>query len=83
MGYQVAFFAANGLRSAAKGLWDYLSDLRDHGSAADLDSIASVRGYHFESWYAYTGYDRLGQTEERYLPTEAVARRYGQAQHGY
>ncbi len=83
MGYQIAFFAANCLRSAAKGLWDYLVDLRDHGSQADLDFIASVRGYPFESWYAYTGYENIRRLEERYLPADAVAQRYSQAQDGY
>lgn len=83
MGYAIAFFAANCIRSATKGLWDYLVALRDRGSAADLDFIATVEGYPFENWYAYTGYEELRQLEEQYLPAGPLARRYQQAQPGY
>ncbi|MGH2561797.1 MAG: isocitrate lyase/PEP mutase family protein, partial [Thermomicrobiales bacterium] len=83
MGYSVAYFAGNVARSAAKGVWDYLSDLHERGSDADLAFIESVKGYPFEDWYSYTGYDRMRLYEERYLPAAMVAGRYAQAQPGY
>ncbi|MGH2377298.1 MAG: isocitrate lyase/PEP mutase family protein [Candidatus Limnocylindria bacterium] len=83
MGYSVGIFAGNVARSAAKGVWDYLTDLHARGSAADLDFIASVKGYPFENWYSWTGYDEMREYEQRYLPPDVVARRYDQAQPGY
>lgn len=83
MGYDAVLFALNSVRSAVKGLWDYLVDLRANGSQADLDFIASLEGYEFESWYEYTGYGTVRELEDEYLPAADVTRRYSQAQEGY
>ena len=82
MGYDAALFALNCMRAAVNGLWDYLVDLRARGSEADLDFIASMRGTPFESWYDYTGYAKVRELEEKYLPLEEVERRYAMAQEG-
>jgi hypothetical protein len=83
MGYHAAFFAANCIRSAVLGLWEYLADLRTRGSQADLDFIQRTQGTPFENWYAFTGYEQLRRLEERYLPAEALAARYGQSKGNY
>jgi methylisocitrate lyase len=78
MGYQAAFFAANCTRAAMKGLWDYLSDVRERGTAADLAFIDSLRSSPLENWYEFTGYPWLREQEERYLPAGEMARRYAE-----
>jgi 2-methylisocitrate lyase-like PEP mutase family enzyme len=83
MGYDAVLFALNCMRASVKGLWDYLVDLRERDSAADVDFIDSLVGYPFESWYDYTGYGETRRQEEAYLPAEEVERRYAIAQSGY
>jgi 2-methylisocitrate lyase-like PEP mutase family enzyme len=78
MGYLAAFFAANCSRAAMKGLWDYLSGVRERGTAADVAFIESLRGSSLENWYEFTGYPWLREQEERYLPAGETARRYAE-----
>jgi methylisocitrate lyase len=83
MGYDAVLFPLSPIRAAAKGVWDYLVDLRSRDSDADLDFIAGLAGYPFEDWYAYTGYGNVRKLEDEYLPAEEVKERYAAAQAGY
>jgi 2,3-dimethylmalate lyase len=83
MGYHVALFGANCIRSAVLGLWQYLEALREGGSQADLDFIERSKGTPFDNWYEATGFAEIRTLEAKYLPPGLVQSRYLQSQEGY
>jgi len=60
--------------AALQGMTDFAVDLAQRGSEADLALLEKLRGQPIEDWYQFTGFDRVREFEDRYLPKDALAK---------
>jgi 2-methylisocitrate lyase-like PEP mutase family enzyme len=74
MGYELVIFGLQMVRIASVAMYDFARTLKVDGIAADLDVLEKVKGTPFEDWYSFTGFDRIRQQEERYLPAQELSK---------
>lgn len=82
-GFSAAIGSYDVARAAARGMLQYLSDLRARGVDAIADFGRDLEGTPLEDWHGFMGFGALRALEEKYLPPEELARRYRAAPPGY
>jgi len=77
LGYRVITVSLAGMRVAMQAVWDYATDLRARGAAAEIDlekrSITHPLGNH----HAFAGFARIKDLEAKYLPAEELKKYQG------
>jgi 2-methylisocitrate lyase-like PEP mutase family enzyme len=76
IGFSIVIFPLAVVRAGVRAMIDFLAGLKAHGTAFEEEHIAGLEGHPTESWYAFTGIEAIREIESRYLPDEAVARKY-------
>ena len=76
IGFSIVIFPLAVVRAGVRAMIDFLAGLKAHGTAFEEDHIRGLEGHPTESWYAFTGIEAIREIEMRYLPDEAVERKY-------
>ena len=76
IGFNVVIFPLAMLRASARAGRDFLSGLRERGTAFELEHIETLKGDPMENWYEFTGIGEIRDLESRYLPEDYMERKY-------
>jgi 2-methylisocitrate lyase-like PEP mutase family enzyme len=76
IGFSIVIFPLAVVRAGVRAIIDFLGGLKAHGTAFEEEYIAGLEGHPTESWYAFTGIESIREIEARYLPDDAVTRKY-------
>lgn len=82
MGYALCILPLLALRAGVQSMIDTLDAFKREGIAYELKQIDAFADRPVENWYEFTGIGGIRALEEKYLPADAVERKYeGSAGH--
>jgi len=76
MGYKIINVSLGALRASMKAVLNYAVDLKKREEQAEIDFEKSFIGHPMEKVNEFSGFPRIRELESKYLPSEAVRRRY-------
>lgn len=65
-------------QAAGKAVWDFAAAIKRDGPAAMEAMRASMKGHPMESMHVFSGFPEIRRMEDKYLPSEEVARKYAE-----
>ena len=76
MGYKVIIVSLGCLRAGMQAVWDYAADLMSQKEAAEKGFEKRLIGHPTEDFHRFAGVPRIRELESRYLPSEAMRKKY-------
>ena len=80
LGYKVIIVSLACMRVAMQAVWDYAADLKERGAQAEIDFEVKLKGHPTEDFNKFAGFPEIKELEEKYLPKEAVLRKYQESE---
>jgi isocitrate lyase len=77
LGYKAMHVSLAGLRLTMQPLWDYAVDMQKRGAEAEFDLEERMIGHPMADIFAFEGFPAIKELETKYLPADAVGRKYG------
>ena len=77
MGYKAMHVSLAGLRLTMQPFWDYATDMMNRGASAEFDLEERMLGHPMGDILEFEGFSRIKEMELKYLPANAIDRKYG------
>jgi isocitrate lyase len=77
MGYKAMHVSLAGLRLTMQPFWDYATDMQKRGAEAEFDLEERMIGHPMGDILEFEGFPAIKEMEQKYLPREAIDRKYG------
>jgi isocitrate lyase len=77
MGYKAMHVSLAGLRLTMQPFWDYATDMQKRGAEAEFDLEERMIGHPMGDILEFEGFPAIKELEQKYLPREAIDRKYG------
>lgn len=78
LGYKAMHVSLSGLRLTMQPFWDYATDMRQRGAEAEFDLEERMIGHPMADIFGFEGFPEIRELEAKYLPADAVSRKYGE-----
>jgi len=76
MGYALCILPLLALRAGVQAMIDTLDGFKREGIAYELKQLEAFSDRPVENWYEFTGIGEIRRLEDRYMPADAVDRKY-------
>jgi 2-methylisocitrate lyase-like PEP mutase family enzyme len=76
MGYALCILPLLALRAGVQAMIDTLDGFKREGIAYELRQLEAFSDRPVENWYEFTGIGEIRSLEDRYMPADAVERKY-------
>jgi 2-methylisocitrate lyase-like PEP mutase family enzyme len=76
MGYALCILPLLALRAGVQAMIDTLDGFKRDGIAYELRQLEELSNRPVENWYEFTGIGEIRRLEDKYLPKDAVERKY-------
>src|SRR5262249_17497294 len=76
MGYKAMHVSLAGLRATMQATWDYAVDLKARGAQAEIDFQKKLKQHPMGAYHQFAGFQKMREREEKYLPAEAMKKKY-------
>jgi 2-methylisocitrate lyase-like PEP mutase family enzyme len=72
LGYKAMHTSLAALRASMVATWDYAQDLKNHGSAAEINFQTHLKTHPMGAFHEFAGFAKIREMEKKYLPVEEL-----------